>query len=57
MYEWPWLLINADDPDILMQLVITNSKKERVITTYPYNYYCRPYYLESYYYHPYSKSE
>jgi hypothetical protein len=45
---------DTENPDMLMQLVITNTKKERVTTTYPYNYYYRPYYYGSYYYHPYS---
>lgn len=45
---------DTENPDILMQLVIINTKKERVSTSYPYNYYYRPYYLGSYYYHPYS---
>lgn len=45
---------NAENPDLLIQLVITNSKKERIVTTYPSAYYYRPYYYGSYYYHPYS---
>ncbi|OQP60160.1 hypothetical protein A3860_34330 [Niastella vici] len=45
---------NAENPDVLMQLVITNTQKERVTTTYPSNYYYRPYYYGSYYYHPYT---
>lgn len=45
---------NAENPDVLMQLVITNAKKERVVTTYPPSYYYRPYYYGSFYYNPYS---
>lgn len=45
---------NAEAPDVLLQLTITNAKKERVVTTYPSSYYYRPYYYGSYYYHPYS---
>lgn len=45
---------DAENPDILIQLVITNSKKERTVTTYPSAYYYRPYYYGSYYYYPYS---
>lgn len=44
---------NSESPNILMQLVITNAKKERVITSYPSNYYYRPYYFGSFYYTPY----
>ena len=44
---------DGDNPDILMQIVITNAKKERVVTTYPYSYYYRPYYFGSFYYSPY----
>ena len=44
---------DGESPDILMQLVITNAKKERVISTYPSNYYYRPYYFGSFYYSPY----
>lgn len=46
---------NADleNPDLLMQLVITNAKKERVVTSYPSSYYYRPYYYGSHYYSPY----
>lgn len=44
---------DGESPDILMQLVITNAKKERVITSYPSSYYYRPYYFGSFYYTPY----
>ena len=44
---------DAENPDILMQLVITNKKKERISTSYPNNYYS-PYYFGNNYYHPYS---
>lgn len=46
---------NADleNPDLLMQVVITNAKKERVVTSYPSSYYYRPYYYGSHYYSPY----
>jgi hypothetical protein len=44
---------DGESPDILMQLVINNAKKERVITSYPSSYYYRPYYFGSFYYSPY----
>ncbi len=44
---------DGENPDILMQLVITTAKKERVITSYPSSYYYRPYYFGSFYYTPY----
>ena len=44
---------DAENPDILMQLIITNKKKETISTSYPNNYYS-PYYYGSNYYHPYS---
>ncbi len=44
---------DGESPDILMQLVITNAQKERVITSYPSSYYYRPYYFGSFYYTPY----
>jgi hypothetical protein len=44
---------DGESPDILMQLAITNAKKERVITSYPSSYYYRPYYFGSFYYTPY----
>ena len=44
---------NAENPDILMQLVITNAKKERILPSYSSTYYYRPYYYGSYYYQPY----
>lgn len=48
---------DAENPDLLLQLVVTNAKKERVVTTtYPALYYYRPYYLGSLYYYPYQHS-
>ncbi|MBY0479693.1 MAG: DUF4136 domain-containing protein [Chitinophagaceae bacterium] len=46
---------NADleNPELLLQLVITNAKKERVVTSYPSSYYYSPYYYGSHYYSPY----
>ena len=44
---------DAENPDVLIHLVITNAKKERVISTFPSSYYYRPYYYGSYYYSPY----
>ena len=44
---------DTENPDVLMQLVITNSKKERILPSYSSIYYYRPYYYGSYYYHPY----
>lgn len=44
---------DGESPDILMQLVITNAQKERVITSYPSSYYYQPYYFGSFYYTPY----
>ncbi|MFX8445413.1 DUF4136 domain-containing protein, partial [Acinetobacter baumannii] len=29
---------DAESPDLLLQLVITNAKKERVVTSYPSSY-------------------
>lgn len=45
--------VNLEQPDLLMQLVITNAKKERTVTIYPYSYYYRPYYFGSLFYSPY----
>ena len=46
---------NAEEPDLLLQLVVTNTKKEKVQTaSYPSVYYYRPYYFGSLYYVPYS---
>ena len=45
---------DGENPDLLMQLEITNAKKERVVTSYPSSYYNRPYYYGSHYYTPYS---
>lgn len=46
---------DSEHPDLLLQLVITNTKKERVVTstTYPNLYYYNPYYFGSLYYYPY----
>ncbi|MDP2421358.1 DUF4136 domain-containing protein [Sediminibacterium sp.] len=44
---------DLENPDLLMQVVITNAKKERVITSYPSSYYYSPYYYGSHYYSPY----
>ena len=44
---------DGENPDLLMQLVITNTKKERVISSYPSSYYYNPYYYGSHYYSPY----
>lgn len=44
---------DAESPDLLLQLVITNAKKERVVTSYPSTYYYSPYYYGSHYYSPY----
>lgn len=45
--------VNLENPDLLLQLVITNAKKERTVTSYPSSYYYSPYYFGSYYYSPY----
>lgn len=49
---------NAEAPDMLMQLVITNAKKtvERISNSNPSLYYYRPYYFGSIYYQPYHYS-
>ena len=44
---------DAENPDLLMQLVITNAKREKTLPSYSSIYYYRPYYYGSYYYHPY----
>jgi hypothetical protein len=44
---------DAENPDLLMQLTITNTKKVRSHSTYPTSYYYTPYYYGSYYYSPY----
>ncbi len=44
---------DGETPDILMQLVITNTKKERTVATYPSGYFYRPYFFGSFYYSPY----
>lgn len=45
--------VDLVQPNVLMQLVVTNTKKERVITSNPASYYYRPYYFGSFYYSPY----
>lgn len=45
--------VDLEKPDILMQVVVSNAKKERTVSTYPTTYYYRPYYLGSLYYSPY----
>ena len=44
---------DAENPDLLMQLVITNTKKGGMDSTHPTSYYYNPYYYGSYYYSPY----
>lgn len=44
---------NAENPDVLMQLVITNAKRTKTLPSYSSIYYYKPYYYGSYYYHPY----
>lgn len=46
--------VDLENPDLLLQMVITNAKKERVVTSYPSSYYYSPYYFGSHYYTPYS---
>lgn len=46
--------VDLENPDLLMQLVITSAKKERIFTSYPSSYYYNPYYFGSFYYSPYS---
>lgn len=48
--------VDLDNPELLLQLDITNAKKERVITSYPSSYYYRPYYFGSSYYSPYQSN-
>jgi len=47
------LLVNIDSPDLVLNLVLLNEKKERIVTyhSYPYNgyYYYNPYYFPYYY--------
>lgn len=45
--------VDLENPDLLMLLEITNTKKERVVTIYPPSYYYSPYYYGSSYYSPY----
>jgi hypothetical protein len=44
---------DAENPDLLMQLIITNTKKDRPISDHSASYYYSPYYYGSYYYSPY----
>lgn len=47
-------VFDGENPDLLLQLIIINTKKEKVQTsTYPSLYYYRPYYFGSLYYVPY----
>lgn len=45
--------VDLEKPDILMQVVVSNAKKVRTVSTYPNSYYYRPYYFGSLYYSPY----
>ena len=49
--------LDLENPDLLVELVITNAKKERQVSSlqsaYPSSYYYRPYYYGSAYYSPY----
>lgn len=44
-------IIQTDTPDVLVQLVLLNEKKERIVT-YP-SYFYSPYYYHNHYYYPY----
>ena len=44
---------DAENPDLLMQLVITNTEKGRQYSSHPSAYYYQPYYHGSSYYTPY----
>lgn len=44
-------IIQTDTPDVLVQLVLLNEKKERIVA-YP-AYYYSPYYYHNHYYYPY----
>ncbi len=44
---------DAENPDVLMELVIINAKREKALPSYSSIYYYKPYYYGSYYYHPY----
>ncbi len=43
----------AENPDLLMKLVINNTKKDTVDNNHPTSYYYGPYYYGSYFYSPY----
>ena len=49
--------LDLENPDLLLELVITNAEKERLVNSYqspyPSSYYYRPYYYGSTYYSPY----
>ena len=45
--------VDLENPALLLQLVITNAKKESVTTSYQSSNYYRPYYYGSSYYSPY----
>ena len=45
--------VDLENPGLLLQLVITNAKKESVTTSYQSSNYYRPYYYGSSYYSPY----
>lgn len=49
--------VDLESPGLLLQLIITNAKKEKLInsyqSSYPSSYYYRPYYYGSSYYSPY----
>jgi hypothetical protein len=47
------LLVDVDSPDVLMQLVLLNEKRERYVTDYYYSPPYYPYYYYNPYYHPY----
>lgn len=44
---------DTENPDLLMQLIITNTKQGRAHSNYPTSYYSNPYYYGSKYYSPY----
>ncbi len=44
---------DTENPDLSMQLVITNTKKGMLDSTHAADYYYNPYYYGSYYYSPY----
>lgn len=47
------LTFDPKTPDILLQLIISNAKKNKVIYEYSPSTYYRPYYYGSHYYNPY----